>query len=331
MYSRHAKQNLRQTNFKTVLLCLTYSSISVGLVMLNKLLAITLQAPSLVATVQMAIAVVIMTATSYQALFKADHKQILTWMIVPVLYAGMLVSSFYTFEFISLSLATIMRNLTPLIVLPIETLIMPSDKRPAVNKAIISSMLLMLCGGIIYCGAITFSPIGIAFAVLNMVIGVAFRLSQRWLLTNRCQGLSSAVCSILNNGMAMLPTCALACWTREVDTANGMNLANPSILGMWFLSGLVGMGISYFGVECQREVSTTSFCVLQSFSDIATVSIGIFIFGDTLSSPFSMLGLLMSLGGSFWYGQAHSDLASQGKDTLQVSGRKDMSKALLKV
>lgn len=294
---------------KILLLCTTWCGMSVGMHTLNKALSVLLGTPSLIALSQMAVSVVIFGAMSWRDLLQADRKELLTWMIVPIFFASMLISSFYTYEYISLSMLTIVRNLTPLVVLPIESLVMPADKQPRVDRTIVLSILAMFFGAVIYGGNIeNFSWIGIAFALMNMILACSDRLIQRRLLTDQCKGLTSSACSILNNGVAMFPTFAMALMTQETTKVTSpeaiANWTDPQTMILLAMSGLIGMGICYFGFECQREVSATSFFVMQNLSKVAVVTVGISVFGDSLRSPWALLGLLLSLGGSFAYGRA---------------------------
>eukprot|EP00746_Dinoflagellata_sp_MGD_P165278 gnl/MRDRNA2_/MRDRNA2_94453_c0_seq1.p1 gnl/MRDRNA2_/MRDRNA2_94453_c0~~gnl/MRDRNA2_/MRDRNA2_94453_c0_seq1.p1 ORF type:complete len:447 (-),score=50.39 gnl/MRDRNA2_/MRDRNA2_94453_c0_seq1:324-1664(-) len=311
-------ESYRNHTGKILLLCASWCSMSVGMHTLNKALTVLLGTPSLIALSQMAVSVVIFGITSWRDVAEAPKGQILIWMVVPLFFASMLISSFYTYEFISLTMLTIVRNLTPLVVLPIERFMMPKDKQPHVNATIIGAILIMMCGAIIYGGSIVdFSWIGIAFALMNMVLACSDRLIQRRLLTDQCKQLSSSACSILNNGVAMVPTFGMVLATQEItkvtNSAGPVHWTDPQALALLALSGFVGMGICYFGFECQREVSATSFFVMQNLSKVAVVSVGVTVFGDPLSSPWAVLGLVMSLGGSFIYGQAQMEASAKDK------------------
>merc|ERR1719188_1800495 len=82
---------------------------------------------------------------------------------------------------------------------------------------------------------------------------------------------------------------------------------DPKLMVILILSGVVGIGICYFGFECQRVISATSFFVLENVSKVAVVCAGMTFFGDPIT-PGGMLGLSLSLGGSFFYSQAQIDL-----------------------
>jgi len=110
----------------------------------------------------------------------------------------------------------------------------------------------------------------------------------------------------------MIPTLAMTVFSHDVEKVTApetaAHFADPHVLILLLLSGLVGMGICYFGFECQREVSATSFFVMQNVSKVAVVCVGITVFGDPLSSPWAILGLILSLGGSFAYGKTQMEL-----------------------
>merc|ERR1719414_2100244 len=103
----------------------------------------------------------------------------------------------------------------------------------------------------------------------------------------------------------MIPTLLLAWATGQFGEAaapdNRAKWTGLQVLVLLVLSGLVGTGISILGLECQRVISATSFSVMQNVSKVAVVGAGVAFFLDPVGSPISMLGLSLSLGGSFLY------------------------------
>lgn len=288
------------------LLCMTWCSFSVGMHVLNKSLAGSLEAPSLISIIQMAIAVVLLGSVNFKQFMEANRQQMRTWLVVPIFFAAMLCSSFYTYQYISLSLLTVVRNLTPLFVLPIESLVMPAEKRPSVTFAMVAAILIMLAGTVVYSGGLTdISRIGIGFAVANMVLAASDRIIQRRLLTDECKSLSSSTCAIINNSLGMLPCILLAFFTDEVHATttpeHKAHWSDPRIMVLLFFSGCAGIGICYMGFECQRVISATSFFVMQNVSKVAVVTCGVVFFHDPIRSPTAAGGLLLSLVGSYLY------------------------------
>jgi len=312
------KDHPNTTIMRVALLCVSWSSMSVGMHVLNKGLASTLKAPALISLVQMAVAAIAMMITSCGKLFLVPPSQLRTWLFVPIFFAGMLCSSFYTFEYISLSLLTIVRNLTPLVVLPTERAVMPEDKKPQLSGMVIMSLFVMIGGAAVYCNGIEISVIGLTFAGVNMILAVSDRVIQRRLLTEECKDMSSDVCALMSNTLGMIPTMALAMGTHEVATATGSaQWSDPQVLVLLLLSGFIGLGINYFGFETQRAISATSFFVLQNVTKLVVVGMGVFMFGDPLTSITAM-GIMLSVSGSAMYGFAQMRLNDEARERVAL-------------
>jgi len=312
-----------KANVRVFLLCMTWASMSVGMQVLNKTLVSKLQAPALISVGQMWIAVLLVGIPSYKEVLDAPKRQLLTWLIVPLFFAGMLCTSCYTYQYMSMSFYTVIRNLTPLVVLPLERTLMPADMRPKVSNMVLISMSVMLCGTLMYGGGIGHvSVIGCIFAFTNMILAVSDRLVQRRLLTTECTGLASSVCTVMNNAFGSIPALLVAGATHQIsDMASPEKRASwtdPRILTLLALSGAIGIGICYLGFECQRAITATSFFVLQNFSKVVVVVCGITFFGDPINSPLAAAGLLLSIGGSFCYGKAQMSLQDQAANERKL-------------
>jgi len=324
LFSRMPERHAARVHGKVFLLCVTWASMSVGMQVLNKMLVTKLQAPALISVGQMWIAVVLVGIPAYKELLAAPKWQLLTWLIVPLFFAAMLCTSCYTYQYMSLSFYTVIRNLTPLIVLPVERALMPADKCPKVSYMVLISMTVMLAGTVMYGGGIGHvSIIGCIFAFTNMFIAIADRLIQRRLLTTECTGLASSVCTVTNNAFGSIPALLLAGATHQIsDMASPEHRASwtdPCVLTLLALSGTIGIGICYLGFECQRAISATSFFVLQNFSKVVVIVCGVAFFGDPLSSPLAVAGLALSLGGSFCYGKVQMSLQEQAAKEQRLS------------
>lgn len=310
---------------KIALLCVSWASTSVGMHVLNKALVDYLQAPVIITAMQMGLTVLVVSGRSWNELKGAPSAQILRWMIVPIFFSGMLISAFYAYSKISLTLLTLVRNLTPLMMLPLEALVMAPENRPAITFPVVAGMLTMLAGALVYSGGnfASISMVGVAFAFLNMILAVTDRLIQRRLLTTECKELSSTTCTLLNNFFGMLPTLALATATGQISEAfapgHRARWMEPQVLTLLLVSGLVGTGISILGLECQRAISATSFSVMQNVSKVAVVSAGVVFFSDPMGSTTSVLGLMLSLGGSFLYAWAQQNAAKAKAAALPES------------
>jgi len=143
--------------------------------------------------------------------------------------------------------------------------------------------------------------------VFNMVLAASDRLVQRYLLTGPCKTMPSGACTVVNNGLGMIPALSLALASNQLalvpsDIQSHTGFGDPRLLVLLLMSGFVGIGICYFGFEAQREMSATSFFVMQNMSKVLVVGAGVLLFDDPIRSPLSLFGLVLSLGGSFLYG-----------------------------
>lgn len=291
-----------------LLLCWSWMACSIGMHTLNKELVTILKAPSIITVIQMAMAALAMFALNTRVVvdaFSVYPQQARQWLVVPVIFSGILLSSFFTYTHVTLCVMTIVRNLGPLVALPIEFLVMPGGKQPFVSMESLAAMFTMLAGAVVYAAvAPSISLVGIAFAVLNLVIAVIDRTVHRRLLAHDCKDLKLEFCTFTNNFVGMLPALGVAFLTKELHGLETKDWLRFDVLVLLLLSGVVGLGISYVGLAVQKIISATSFLVMQNISKVFVVSIGIGLFGDPIKSHLIVLGLFLSLAGSFWYGKA---------------------------
>lgn len=313
-------------NVRIALLCASWAATSIGMSVLNKGLVEILHAPALISGFQMAVTALAVGAYSGQSLLEVNRAQLSRWLVVPLFFAAILVSSFYTFEYISLTMLTVTRNLAPIIVIPIERIVMPRGQGPDITPGMGFALILMLLGATVYAGVVSCSKLGLSFAMANMLLAVSDRLIQRRLLTNECKDLRSSQCTILNNSLGMVPTLLIGVFSHQftvaAQPAQAANWTDPRVMFTLLLSSFVGLGICYLGFECQREISATSFFVLQNASKVAVVTAGVMVFGDRIDSATSAVGLLLSLSGSLLYGKMQVDLKAQQSEK-QALLRKD--------
>jgi hypothetical protein len=151
-YLRIPEKIAWKESMKLALLCVSWCSTSIGMHILNKAVMSVLPTPELIAIFQMALAVLAIGPFAIKSLLETEWHQLKFWLIVPAFFAAMLCSSFYTFTYISLSLLTLIRTLTPVVVLPIERMLMPPEKVPTVTPGLILSLLVVLTGAMIYVG-----------------------------------------------------------------------------------------------------------------------------------------------------------------------------------
>jgi len=318
----------------TALLVYSWASMSLGITTLNKTLVMFLNAPCFITVAQMAMTALFVAVVNGKKIQKSieDHRQqAFRWLIVPILFSGMLMSSIFGFKYMSLSMMTVVRNLAPLVALPIELTVMAPHNHPVVTPGCISSMVVMLVGAVVYgFSAPVFSGIGIFCVLINTALAISDRMVQRRLLSQDCKDLRLEVCMFINNFVGIFPSLAVALATHEAGNSQSHHAAawyRLDTLAMLLFSGMLGIGMCYFGLAVQRSISATSFLVLNNMSKFAIVLIGVMLFGDPIKSNFTKTGLILSLGGSCGYGW--SQIKESSKEATTSSDIVEIRKPLV--
>jgi len=310
-------------DLRMVLLGVSFAATSWGMNVVNKSLVETLRAPALVTGAQMSMTV-ISSVVLTRSRFRGSREEVMHWAPVPLIFFGMLLSSFLTYKYLTLSMLMIVRNLGPLVVLPIEMLGMPADKRPCVTVPMLLALLVLLSGAVIYCTTIEVSLRGLIFASLNLFFAITDRMAQRRLLTNECRGLSTESCMFLNNVFGLIPTLLMGMYFGELKDFDWHLWFASSTGALLLLSGVIGSGICYFAIALQREIAGTSFMVLQNVIRMAVAGVGVIVFHDPIGWPFQIVGLALSFLGALWYGKSLID----GKEQKLALSKKQVSATL---
>lgn len=285
----------------------SFCACSICMHTLNKACVSLTGAPSTLTTIQMAITVIVTLALQGREVMEADRKKLAYWLFVPLVYAGMLNSSLLGYEYLTLSLVTVFRNLSPLVTMTVENLCMDAKHRQKLTAPILLSFAVLAVGAFVFShGQAESTWIGLVIITANTLLAIGDRVLQRRLLVSECEGLPLSACMTLNNSFGMLPTFAMAIAMHEVQ---GYKLhytawTDPATLVLVGMSGCMGMGIGFFGLMCQRAMSATSFQVMQNASKVIVVCVGVFVFGDNLDGPTRLGGMALSLVGSLAYGVA---------------------------
>lgn len=314
--------------FKVVFLCVATCPLSVGLHVLNKALVDHLQAPALILTLQMVSTFLLIGLRSWRDVFSAPRGQVLKWLVVPLVYAGMLNSYFRAYADISLMLLSLVQSLIPLLTLPLESLIMERHKQPAITWEVVLGLVTMLVGTMLYSeGNIdTISMGGVGFALLGVAFNVADRLLQRRLLTSECNALSTGACAMLNNGIGALVTLVFAFAAGEAQTVvvpqHRDRWLEPQVMALLPLVAIVKASKSIVDIECRRAISATAFGVLVNVAKVGLVCAGIVFFADPIGSDFAGIGLAMSLGGGFLYSWAQNVAVGKSKNPQEAQAVK---------
>merc|ERR1740138_629051 len=308
---------------KLALLMGSFAVCSWGMNVVDKTLVKDLGVPTLVTGAQMFMTVVACLIIG-RSKFSGSWDEIAKWCVIPFIFFSMLVSSFFTYKYLTLSMLMLVRNLGPIITLPIETAIMPADKKPYVTTPMLMALAVVLGSTFVYCQKIEVKLGGILLAILNMCLAITDRVAQRRLLTTECKGLSTETCVFLNNFVGLVPTAVMAVVTGEFAKVDAAKFFLSMTTVLLVLSGVIGTGICYFAIAVQREISATSFMVLQNCVRMAVVFVGVLVFLDPIGWPWQVIGLAMSFVGALLYGKAQLDGVSELK-ALEAIAKSEMA------
>jgi len=299
----------------------SWTMASVGMSIFNKEAAHRFEATLLLVILQMFMANIIIIATRYEELKIVNWASFARWLPVPFFFAGMLATSLLALKETTVTTVLILRNVLPLIAFAAEKSLFGIPK--VISAGPIYALTATLIGTIIYgCDNISVTQYSALLIFLNCVMTVCDKLLQRRLLTCPDFQESLATCMVTNNTIGVLPLLVLALGTGE--TSSWAGTVAEATASCWFLvilSGASGCALGYLGLRLGRLVSATMVLVLQNFSKLGVVCLGMILYQDALTAV-AAGGCVISLGGSAWY----SSLMMPRDPAPPVEGKNDALK-----
>ena len=234
---------------------------SCSMLIVNKLALNALPLPFVVLTLQMGFAVVALCCAPCYLRF-GSLQDVLRWCRgIPWLFAGMLGSSMLALNFASMAALVVVRNMGPLLALPIER---AYQEKIAVSVRSVAAMVVILAGVVLYMyNDVTLDPanaaLGLLYMFINLVLAIIHGLLTRRLLAVAPVDISSNGIVVLNNFCSLLPM-AFGGVVNSNEWARLPEAAKKLGAGEWALivaSCTVGLGISWAGINVQRYTSAT--------------------------------------------------------------------------
>ena len=314
------------------------------MLIVNKLALNALPLPFVVLTLQMAFAVVALCCAPCYLRF-GSLQDVLRWCRgIPWLFAGMLGSSMLALNFASMAALVVVRNMGPLLALPIER---AYQEKIAVSVRSVAAMVVILAGVVLYMyNDVTLDPanaaLGLLYMFINLVLAIIHGLLTRRLLAVAPVDISSNGIVVLNNFCSLLPM-AFGGVVNSNEWARLPEAAKKLGAGEWALivaSCTVGLGISWAGINVQRcvaatilrnsgairrnsrrrippslyrYISATTMLVLTNLNKFVVIGFGIVFLGESDSWQ-AILGCITALGGGVWYAQERAALNRKKKE-----------------
>lgn len=291
-----------------LVLPLTMCTMSIGQDLVNQSLTAILEAPNIITVIQafsMTIMTLVFSFSERSALRMIPVAKFTKWLIVAFFFALYQVMNHWVYYSCSLSERTVFTNLSPLITLAIERLVMPAAQKPSITLGAKWALSLMVIGSVLFSiQTPDFTLSGIGIAGLLLLTTVPYRLAQRHLLADGPELPLAALACI--DGFMLAFTSALLSMYRNVHWKWFWNLKvaslETSVVFMLALSIFTFVGLHISGLAMLRIGSATTFLVYSNIASLVTVALGICFFGDNaVGTSLAWLGLAANVGSGIWY------------------------------
>ncbi len=230
------------------------------------------------------------------------------FLVLVVLFFGMLVSSLCALRYVTVSCLIVERNLVSLLVAILEYILLGT----AISRECAFALCGIIVGAVLYGAAdIGFSYIGYAWLTTNVVCTSAFQIYNKKMLTDI--ELSPFQFSYLNNILSLIP-CMFGC-IASWDTLDIRHTFEPGATLIYLcISTLLGFCLSVSAFALSRAITATTMMVVNNSNKFLLIVI-MQIAGSEGVSNISMFGTFVALT----YAGIYSYLKRQ--TTVEVSTR----------
>jgi len=307
------------------LLPYTMCTMSIGQDLVNQSLTLVLRAPNAITAIQafmMFMGALIWASSLNWAEVHGNHLLSITrWFGVGVLFSIYQLMNHWSYAVCSLSERTVITNLSPLIVLALETVMFRgSDFKPAVPCRGKIALTLMLVGAFLFSiQSPSFTRHGLAVAILLLLVTVPYRLAQRHLLTRLIPAsfpLTALTC--LDGFVLGVPSFSISTLRHIQEPIDYQAFLELPVVFMLLLSIGTFIGLHVCSLAMLRSGSATTYLVFSNIASLGTVALGIMFFGDqALGTALACVGLVTNVGSGVWYSaeaQSMDDMVLVGKD-----------------
>ena len=185
------------------------------MMIVNKMVLRGMRLPVTLVMIQMAFTSLVICLFAGHTLHFGSRRDVRRWSCtVPWLFTAMLASSMLALNYATMGALVVLRNISPLLAILIEGMV--TGERITFDAMSVVSLLAIAAGVILYVQHdISFSAVGMALMILNMVTAILERMLQRKMIAVEPIDVSKTGMMLINNSVALLPTAALLVWRRE--------------------------------------------------------------------------------------------------------------------
>ena len=291
----------RDTSFEVAVSILIYSSCSISMILMNKLVMDTykLNYPMGLLFLQNLAAWVLVVGAkkfgfiSYPAFDMAVVKR---WLPLTVLFVTMLYPSMKSLKLMSVAVQTILKNLAIILTALGDWKFFSKPLTPPMFGA----FALMILGS--YLGATGDQYVtaeGLFWTFANVFATVSYVLYMRLLLGHVSKEIGRYG-PVFYNNMLSLPFILPSCFTTLPDMFADIAVAPLPALFCLTIMILVGAVMTFATFWCMRVTSPTTYSVTGALNKVPLAFLGILIFGHW-PKPIGFVGIAFALSGGFLY------------------------------
>ena len=181
-------------------------------------------------------------------------------------------------------------------------------------------LVVSLVGVMVYIASdYSASPLGLAYAVANVISSVCEQVVQRRLLADSPVAITFPGMLLLNNGVALLPELALMLALREWGSWADVfrSQVGPLDYALLGASCIAGLLIGWSGINAQRELSAMGMLVLANFDKAILILASMVV--DGTANIRKVVGVLVALLGAFSFGAMRQHASVTTKDLKAIT------------
>ena len=227
---------------------------------------------------------------------KWSLRDVQACLVLPPIFTIMLTSSMMSLRHASLGTVMAIRNMSPLVALPLEYWFL--ETAPNVTPWTVVSLLMVTLGCLLYVmNDLQTNALGILLTTVNMLCGVFDRLIQRHLLAEA--SVPKETLLLVNNTIGGILVMGLAI-VRGEDVAGAVARSSALQCYLWGSSVVVGLLLGYSGAMAQSHVSATTHLLVANVNRLVVLVIGALVLGEV--PTYRMMGAAgLSLLGTVLY------------------------------
>lgn len=288
------------------LLPFTMCAMSIGQDLVNQSLTLILEAPNAISAIQgfsMSVATCIwIWFVDWSAVRAIPLSNLTNWWGVAVFFAVYQLVNHLVYATCSLSERTVITNLTPLVSLGLERLVMPVGLKPSITFSSKLALGLMVIGAVLFSlQSPDFSIKGISIALLLLITMVPYRIAQRQFLAGG-PSIPLATLACIDGFVLGVPSVIISI-VRNVHFWNVVETSTEIPVSiMLVLSIMTFVGLHISGLAMLRIGSATTYLVFSNIASLVTIFLGIVFFGDhALATTLACIGLFANVASGIWY------------------------------